>query len=63
LIGNPPGELSVLPERVMDDPAGLRDSVRGLLALDLETVVVGDGVSVTSNAKKELEKLVAKLPE
>jgi len=59
LIGNPPGELGVLPERVMDDPAGLRDSVRSLLALDFDTVVVGDGVSVAANAKKELEKLVA----
>lgn len=62
LIGNPPGALSLLPERVMDDPARLRTSVRGLLSLDIETIVVGDGVSVVSNAKKELEKLVASLP-
>jgi glyoxylase-like metal-dependent hydrolase (beta-lactamase superfamily II) len=61
LIGNPPGGLCLLPDRVMDDPSGLRRSVRGLLPLDLETIVVGDGVSIVSNAKKALKELVAGL--
>jgi glyoxylase-like metal-dependent hydrolase (beta-lactamase superfamily II) len=59
VIGNPPGQLSLLRERVMDDPARLRRSVEQLLALDFDTVLVGDGVSVIGGAKQRLRELVA----
>lgn len=59
LIGNPPGRLSLLPEKVMDDPELLRESVRALLELDFDAIVVGDGVSVLKNARRCLEALVA----
>jgi glyoxylase-like metal-dependent hydrolase (beta-lactamase superfamily II) len=59
VVGNPPGQLSLLRERVMDDPARLRSSVRQLLALDFDTILVGDGVSVFRDAKQLLRELVA----
>jgi glyoxylase-like metal-dependent hydrolase (beta-lactamase superfamily II) len=57
VIGNPPGRLSLLPDRVVDDPPGLRRSVRGLVALSLETLVLGDGVSIVSDAGERLREL------
>ncbi|MGC2441797.1 MBL fold metallo-hydrolase [Candidatus Binatus sp.] len=59
VIGNPPGQLNLLRERVMDDPARLRRSVAQLLALDFDTILVGDGVSVIGGAKQRLRELVA----
>jgi glyoxylase-like metal-dependent hydrolase (beta-lactamase superfamily II) len=58
VVGNPPGHLSLLHDRVMDDPARLRRSVQQLLALDFDTVLVGDGISVIGDAKHRLRKLV-----
>jgi glyoxylase-like metal-dependent hydrolase (beta-lactamase superfamily II) len=58
-IGNPPGALSLLREKVMDDPSRLRVSVRALLDGDFDTVLVGDGVSILSGAKQKLSDLVA----
>ncbi len=58
VVGNPPGHLSLLRERVMDDPARLRRSVQQLLALDFDTILVGDGVSVIGDAKQRLRELV-----
>jgi len=59
VIGNPPGRCGLLREQVMDDPAGLRESVRGLLAIDFDTLLVGDGVSILSGARDRLRELVA----
>jgi len=61
LIGNPPGRLSLLRERVMDDPAQLRASVRALRDLDFDTLLVGDGVPILGGAKAQLDQLVAGL--
>jgi glyoxylase-like metal-dependent hydrolase (beta-lactamase superfamily II) len=58
VVGNPPGKLSLLHERVMDDPARLRRDVRRLLALDFDTILVGDGVSVVGDAMQRLQELV-----
>ncbi len=58
VVGNPPGKLSLLRERVMDDPARLRRNVRQLLALDFDTILVGDGVSVVGDAMQRLQELV-----
>lgn len=62
VIGNPPGHLGLLREAVMDDPARLRQSVRGLLDLDFDTLLLGDGVSLLSAAKVEMKALVDGLP-
>ena len=59
VIGNPPGALSLLPERVIDDPAQLRASVQGLMELEFEVLIVGDGVSILEGAKERLRELVA----
>lgn len=59
VIGNPPGLFGLLREKVMDDPPRLRRSIQQLLALDFDTVLVGDGVSVIGNAKDRLKELIA----
>ncbi len=63
IIGNPPGQCGLLPERVMDDPARLRSSVRRLLELDFDILLVGDGESILQNAKARLKELVETFPE
>ena len=62
LIGHPAGRLSLLPDRVVDDPARLRASVRRLLDLDFDALVVGDGVSIAAGAREALRELVRSLP-
>jgi glyoxylase-like metal-dependent hydrolase (beta-lactamase superfamily II) len=59
VIGNPPGRCSLLREQVMDDPPRLRESVRNLLAIDFDTLLVGDGVPILSGARDRLSELVA----
>jgi glyoxylase-like metal-dependent hydrolase (beta-lactamase superfamily II) len=59
VIGAPPGQCGLLRDKVMDDPAQLRDSVRQLLQLDFDTLLVGDGVPILSGAKNRLRELVA----
>lgn len=58
VIGNPPGECSLLPAKAMDDPSLLERNLRTLLALDVETLLVGDGVSILSGARQRLTALV-----
>jgi glyoxylase-like metal-dependent hydrolase (beta-lactamase superfamily II) len=62
VIGNPPGHCGLLPDRVVDDPALLRASVRGLLAVDFETLLVGDGVPILQQAKERLSELTKTFP-
>jgi glyoxylase-like metal-dependent hydrolase (beta-lactamase superfamily II) len=59
VIGNPPGQLSLLRERVMDDPALLRASVRSLLELEFDSLILGDGVSIREGGCERLRELVA----
>jgi glyoxylase-like metal-dependent hydrolase (beta-lactamase superfamily II) len=58
VVGNPPGQCALLREKVMDDPARLRDSVRNLLELDFDTLLFGDGVPILDGAKARLRELV-----
>jgi glyoxylase-like metal-dependent hydrolase (beta-lactamase superfamily II) len=62
VIGNPPGSLSLLREKVMDDPARLRASVRALADLDLDVLLTGDGVPILHDASSRLRELVATFP-
>jgi glyoxylase-like metal-dependent hydrolase (beta-lactamase superfamily II) len=62
VIGNPPGHCALLREKVMDDPARLRRSVRKLLELDFDALLVGDGVSILHDAKLRLKALVDTFP-
>lgn len=59
VIGNPPARLSLLRDKVMDDPARLRTSVRSLLDDDFDVLLAGDGASILSGAKERLKELVA----
>ncbi len=59
VIGNPPGRCGLLREAVMDDPARLRQSVRGLLDLDFDTLLMGDGTPIVGSAQAALRELVA----
>ena len=63
IIGTPPGQCGLLPERVMDDPARLRSNVRKLLDLDFDILLVGDGESILQNAKTRLKELVETFPD
>jgi glyoxylase-like metal-dependent hydrolase (beta-lactamase superfamily II) len=58
IIGNPPGSCGFLRDKVMDDPPMLRASVRALLALDFDTLLVGDGASIVGGAKEQVHHLV-----
>ncbi len=62
IIGSPRGQCGLLPERVMDDPALLRSSVRKLLDIDFDILLVGDGESILKNAKTRLKELVETFP-
>lgn len=62
VVGNPPGRLKLLPEKVMDDPRRLRLSVRELLALDFDTLLPGDGAPILQDAKERLKELADSFP-
>ncbi len=62
VIGNPPGNCALLREKVMDDPGRLRRSVRKLLDLEFDALLVGDGASILHDAKSRLKELVATFP-
>ena len=63
IIGNPPGQCGFLPERVIDDLAGLRANVRKFLDLDFDILLVGDGEPILQNAKARLKELVETFPD
>jgi glyoxylase-like metal-dependent hydrolase (beta-lactamase superfamily II) len=62
VIGNPPGRCSLLPDRVVDDPGQLRVSVKRLLELDFDALLVGDGEPIVHDAKNRLRELVTTFP-
>lgn len=62
VVGDPPGKCKLLAEKVMDDPARLRASVRDLLSLDFETLLPGDGEAILEGAKERLQALVDTFP-
>jgi glyoxylase-like metal-dependent hydrolase (beta-lactamase superfamily II) len=63
VIGNPPGACGLLPEKIIDDPVRLRQSVRALLDLNFEILLVSDGVSILSGAKDRLRELTCRFPD
>jgi glyoxylase-like metal-dependent hydrolase (beta-lactamase superfamily II) len=59
VIGNPPGKLSLLREKVMDDPAQLRASLRTLAEVAVDVLLPGDGAPILRDAGARLRELVA----
>jgi hypothetical protein len=43
-----------LPDKVVDKPARLRETARGLLVLKFQTVLVADGVAILHSANERL---------
>ncbi|HYR96479.1 MAG TPA: MBL fold metallo-hydrolase [Candidatus Binatus sp.] len=62
VIGNPPGKLSLLREKVIDDVPRLRASVEALSALEVEVLLPGDGEPILRGAHARLEELIATFP-
>ena len=62
-VGNPPGALSLLPEDKLDEPARLHESLRRLLEIDFDCLLLGDGVPILRGAKAKLAELVESFPE
>jgi glyoxylase-like metal-dependent hydrolase (beta-lactamase superfamily II) len=62
VIGNPPGKLSLLREKVIDDVPRLRASVEALGALDVDVLLPGDGEPILRDAHARLEELIATFP-
>jgi glyoxylase-like metal-dependent hydrolase (beta-lactamase superfamily II) len=62
IIGNPPGKCGLLRASVIDDLPRLQASVRDLLGLDFDTLLVGDGVSIMHGAKALVGELAATFP-
>ena len=58
IIGNPAGRCALLRPQVVDDMDTLRRSVRALLALDFDTLLVGDGAPILTGAKQAVAALV-----
>jgi len=58
VVGDPPGKCKLLPDKVVDDPPRLRDTARGLLSLEFDILLVGDGVPILQSAKERLRELV-----
>lgn len=63
VIGNPPGRCGLFPDKVFDNPVQLRTSVRALLALDFDTMLMGDGESIIGGAKERLSELLETFPK
>jgi glyoxylase-like metal-dependent hydrolase (beta-lactamase superfamily II) len=62
VIGNPPGKLSLLREKVLDDPPRLRASVSALAELEVDVLLPGDGEPILRDAGNRLRELVATFP-
>ncbi|HEX9794541.1 MAG TPA: MBL fold metallo-hydrolase [Planctomycetota bacterium] len=58
LIGRPEGELSLLPDEKLADPAAFRAALRKLLERDVECVLVGDGTPILQDARGALERAI-----
>jgi glyoxylase-like metal-dependent hydrolase (beta-lactamase superfamily II) len=60
VVGNPPGRVTLLPERVMDAPDELRRSLHRIAAeLDFDQLLVGDGECLLKGARAAVQRLVA----
>jgi glyoxylase-like metal-dependent hydrolase (beta-lactamase superfamily II) len=58
-VGKPPGSCALLPERVVDDPAALRRSLRRIAdEIDFDVRLVGDGAPILSGGREALRALV-----
>ncbi len=62
LVGHPAGNLRLVPSRKIDDAPQLRTSLRKLLTLDFEVLLLCDGQSILKDARKIVERFLATQP-
>lgn len=58
LIGKPSGALSLLSPEKYQDVRTARDGLRRLLKYQFDSMLVGDGTSITFGAKQAVEKVL-----
>ena len=58
LIGDPPGELRLLPKEKYADAQRAKEGIKVLLDLDFDILLVGDGDSILSSAKSTVEDFI-----
>jgi len=59
VVGDPPGELSTYPEKVIDDMEELHHSATKLLEYDFDALLLCDGEPIVSGGKQKLREFVA----
>ena len=58
LIGDPPGKLRLLPEKMYADIQRTKDGIKTLMDLDFDTLLVGDGDSILFGAKTAVAEFI-----
>ena len=58
LIGDPPGKLRLLPEKMYVDIQRAKNGIKTLMDLDFDTLLVGDGDSILSGAKTAMAEFI-----
>jgi len=61
VIGNPPGALGLIPEPKLDDSQTLKKSLLKLLDYEFEVLLLCDGRSVLSDAKRKVSEFLTQL--
>jgi metallo-beta-lactamase superfamily protein len=59
VVGDPPGELSTYPEKVIDDMEELHRSAAKLLEYDFDALLLCDGEPIVTGGKQKLREFVA----
>ena len=59
LIGHPTGHLRLIPDHKLDNPVQLKESLRKLLVLEFEVLLLCDGDSLLKGARQKVEQFLA----
>ena len=62
LIGEPPGQLRLVPDPKIEDRESLMQSLKKIASLKFDTLLVGDGTSIFRGADKIVRAFVGGLP-
>ena len=62
LIGHPAGKLRFVPENKLDNPAQLKESLKKLLALEFDVLLLCDGHSLLKAARQKVEQFLTAQP-
>ena len=58
MIGDPPGELRLLPEPMYADIVLAKEGLKVLQDLDFDTILVGDGENILTKAKLAVDQFL-----